>query len=27
VTRMERLCTLPEENKVPKPRGMRFEFF
>ena len=25
VPRMERLCTLPEENKVPKPRGMRFE--
>ena len=27
VTRMERLCTLPEENKVPKPRGSRFELF
>jgi hypothetical protein len=27
VTRMERLCTLPEENKVPKPRGRRFELF
>ena len=27
VTRMERLCTLPEGNKVPKPRGRRFELF
>ena len=27
VTRMERLCTLPEENKVPTPRGRRFELF
>ncbi len=27
VTRMEQLCTLPEENKVPKPRGRRFELF
>ena len=27
VTRMERLCTLPAENKVPKPRGRRFELF
>ena len=27
VTRMERLCTLPEGNKVPKPRGSRFELF
>ena len=27
VTRMERLCTLPEGNKVPRPRGRRFELF
>ena len=27
VTRMERLCTLPEENKVPKGRGRRLELF
>ena len=27
VTRMERLCTLPAENKVPKLRGRRFELF
>ena len=27
VTRMERLCTLPAENKVPKPRGRRLELF
>ena len=27
VTRMERLCTLPEGNKVPKPRGRRLELF
>lgn len=27
VTRMERLCTLPQENKVPKPRGKRFKLF
>ena len=27
VTRMERLCTLPEGNKVPKARGRRFELF
>lgn len=26
-TRMERLCTLPEENKKPTPRGRRFAFF
>ena len=25
VTRMERLCNVPEKNKVPKPRGRRFE--
>ena len=25
VNRMERLCTLPEEHKVPEPRGRRFK--
>ena len=25
VTRMERLCRLPEEYKVPEPRGRRIE--
>ena len=27
VTRMERLCRLPEEHKVPQPRGRRIELF
>ena len=27
VTRMERLCHLPEEHKVPRPRGRRIELF
>ena len=27
VTRMERLCRLPEEHKVPRPRGKRIELF
>jgi hypothetical protein len=27
VTRMERLCRLPEEYKVPQPRGRRIELF
>lgn len=27
VTRMERLCRVPEEHKVPQPRGMRVEVF
>ncbi len=27
VTRMDRLCTLPEAHKVPKPRGPRYAFF
>ena len=27
VTRMERLCTLPEKHKVPTPRGQRIELF
>lgn len=26
-THMSRLCKLPEENKVPKPRGKRMKFF
>jgi hypothetical protein len=27
VTRMDRLCQLPEDHKVPEPRGSRFSFF
>ena len=27
VTRMERLCTLPEEHRVPTPRGRRINLF
>jgi hypothetical protein len=27
VTRMERICRLPEEHKVPTPRGRRIELF
>ena len=27
VTRMDRICQLPEEHKFPKPRGKRFAFF
>ena len=27
VTRMERLCTLPERHTVPTPRGQRIELF
>ena len=27
VTRMERLCTLPDKHKLPTPRGRRFELF
>lgn len=26
-TRMDRLCTLPEEHKQPKPRGARYKLF
>ena len=26
-TRMDRICTLPEEHKIPRPRGRRFELF
>ena len=27
VTRMSRICRLPEGHKIPKPRGRRFAFF
>ena len=27
VTRMDRLCHLPELNKIPKPRGRRITLF
>ena len=27
ITRMERMCQLPEDQQVPKPRGPRFTFF
>lgn len=27
MTRMNRLCTLPEEHKIPAPRGLRLQFF
>ncbi|MFT5612421.1 MAG: hypothetical protein ACI9LU_002931, partial [Polaribacter sp.] len=26
-THMNRLCTLPEEHKTPKPRGKRYPLF
>jgi hypothetical protein len=26
-TRMERLCRLPDENKIPEPRGARFKLW
>ena len=26
-TRMERLCNLPQDQKIPRPRGPRFSFF
>ena len=26
-THMDRICTLPEEHKVPRPRGKRTAFF
>jgi hypothetical protein len=26
-THMNRLCTLPEEHKIPKPRGKRYSLF
>ncbi len=27
VTRMDRICTLPEDQKAPRPRGPRYSFF
>ena len=27
ITRMDRICTLPEQHKVPKPRGKRYSLF
>jgi len=27
ITRMDRICILPEENKIPKPRGRRYSIF
>lgn len=27
VNRMDRLCTLPEDHKVPRPRGRRFSLY
>lgn len=27
LTRMDRICTLPEDQKVPKPRGARYSLF
>ena len=27
VTRMERLCELPEEHRVPAPRGGRYQLW
>jgi len=27
VTRMDRLCTLPDAHKIPQPRGPRYSFF
>ena len=27
VSRMDRLCQLPEEHRIPSPRGRRFSFF
>ena len=26
-TNMDRICTLPDEHKVPRPRGKRYAFF
>ena len=26
-TRMDRICTLPQEHKVPRPRGNRYSLF
>jgi hypothetical protein len=27
ITRMNRICTLPEDQKIPTPRGRRYSFF
>jgi hypothetical protein len=27
VTRMDRICTLPDDQKIPEPRGRRFSLF
>jgi hypothetical protein len=27
ITRMDRICTLPEDQKVPRPRGPRYSLF
>ena len=27
ITRMDRICTLPEGHRVPKPRGKRYSLF
>jgi len=27
IRRMQRLCKLPEEHKLPKPRGLRLALF
>lgn len=27
MTRMDRICNLPDDHKIPKPRGRRFAFF
>jgi hypothetical protein len=27
ITRMDRICTLPADKKIPKPRGPRYSFF
>jgi len=27
VTRMDRICTLPGDHRIPRPRGARFAFF
>jgi hypothetical protein len=27
ITRMDRLCVLPDEERVPRPRGARYSLF
>ena len=27
ITRMDRICTLPEDQRIPEPRGRRYSFF